>query len=112
MRASIAELIEGEGVTVTAGVPTLYNNLLKHFEEQGRGAGTLKRIAVAGSAPAPRMIEGFERLGVAVNHVWGMTETSPSGTSPQAIAADGEALSPRSRSPERPRKAIRSMASI
>jgi len=81
--ASIAELIEGEGVTVTAGVPTLYNNLLKHLEERGRGAGTLKRIAVAGSAPAPRMIEGFERLGVAVNHVWGMTETSPSGTSPQ-----------------------------
>jgi len=29
------------------------------------------------------MIEGFERLGVSVNHVWGMTETSPSGTSPQ-----------------------------
>ena len=80
---SIAELIESEGVTVTAGVPTLYNNLLKHFEAQGRGAGTLKRIAVAGSAPAPRMIEGFERLGVSVNHVWGMTETSPSGTSPQ-----------------------------
>jgi acyl-CoA synthetase (AMP-forming)/AMP-acid ligase II len=81
--ASIAELIEGEGVTVTAGVPTLYNNLLKYLEEQGRGAGTLKRIAVAGSAPAPRMIQGFERLGVSVNHVWGMTETSPSGTSPQ-----------------------------
>ncbi len=81
--ASIAELIESEGVTVTAGVPTLYNNLLKYLEEQGHGAGTLKRIAVAGSAPAPRMIEGFERLGVSVNHVWGMTETSPSGTSPQ-----------------------------
>jgi fatty-acyl-CoA synthase len=29
------------------------------------------------------MIEGFERLGVSVNHVWGMTETSPCGTSPQ-----------------------------
>jgi 3-(methylthio)propionyl---CoA ligase len=81
--ASIAGLIESEGVTVTAGVPTLYNNFLKYLEEQGRGAGTLKRIAVAGSAPAPRMIEGYERLGVAVNHVWGMTETSPSGTSPQ-----------------------------
>ena len=33
--------------------------------------------------PAPSLIEGFERLGVAVNHVWGMTETSPCGTSPQ-----------------------------
>jgi acyl-CoA synthetase (AMP-forming)/AMP-acid ligase II len=81
--ASIAELIESEGVTVTAGVPTLYSKLLQHFEAQGRGAGTLKRIVVAGSAPAPSMIEGFERLGVSVNHVWGMTETSPCGTSAQ-----------------------------
>ena len=81
--ASIADLIETEGVTVTAGVPTLYTKLLQHFEEQGRGAGTMKRLVVAGSAPAPSMIEGFERLGVSVNHVWGMTETSPCGTSTQ-----------------------------
>jgi 3-(methylthio)propionyl---CoA ligase len=81
--ASIAELIEAEGVTVAAGVPTLYAKLLQHFEAQGKGAGALKRIVIAGSAPAPSMIEGFERLGVSVNHVWGMTETSPCGTSPQ-----------------------------
>jgi 3-(methylthio)propionyl---CoA ligase len=80
---SIAELIVSEGVTVTAGVPTLYSNLLRHMEAAGSGAGTLERIVVAGSAPAPSMIEGFERLGVSVNHVWGMTETSPCGTSPQ-----------------------------
>jgi fatty-acyl-CoA synthase len=79
---SIAELIAGEGVTVTAGVPTLYSNLLRHMEE-GSGAGALERIVVAGSAPAPSMIEGFERLGVSVNHVWGHDETSPCGTSPQ-----------------------------
>ena len=81
--ASIAELIEAEGVTVAAGVPTLYAKLLQHFETQGQGAGALKRIVIAGSAPAPSMIEGFERLGVSVKHVWGMTETSPCGTSPQ-----------------------------
>jgi fatty-acyl-CoA synthase len=81
--ASIAELIEAEGVTVAAGVPTLYAKLLQHFDAQGRGAGALKRIVIAGSAPAPSMIEGFERLGVSVKHVWGMTETSPCGTSPQ-----------------------------
>jgi acyl-CoA synthetase (AMP-forming)/AMP-acid ligase II len=80
---SIAELIASEGVTVTAGVPTLYSNLLRHMEAAGSGAGTLERIVVAGSAPAPSLIEGFERLGVSVNHVWGMTETSPCGTSPQ-----------------------------
>jgi len=81
--ASIAELIEAEGVTVAAGVPTLYAKLLQHFETHGQGAGALKRIVIAGSAPAPTMIEGFERLGVSVKHVWGMTETSPCGTSPQ-----------------------------
>ena len=81
--ASIAELIFNEGVTITAGVPTLYTKLLQHFEEQGTGAGPLKRIVIAGSAPAPSMMDGFERLGVSVNHVWGMTETSPCGTSPQ-----------------------------
>jgi 3-(methylthio)propionyl---CoA ligase len=81
--ASVADLIASEGVTVTAGVPTLYSNLLRHMETTGSGAGTLERIVVAGSAPAPSMIEGFERLGVSVNHVWGMTETSPCGTSPQ-----------------------------
>jgi fatty-acyl-CoA synthase len=81
--ASIADLMEAEGVTVAAGVPTLYAKLLQHFETQGQGAGALKRIVIAGSAPAPSMIEGFERLGVSVKHVWGMTETSPCGTSPQ-----------------------------
>jgi fatty-acyl-CoA synthase len=81
--ASVAELIQAEGVTVAAGVPTLYSNLLRHIEATGSGAGTLERIIVAGSAPAPSLIEGFERLGVSVNHVWGMTETSPCGTSPQ-----------------------------
>ena len=94
--ASIAELIEAEGVTVTAGVPTLYSKLLLHIESEGRSAGTLKRIVVAGSAPAPSMIEGFERLDVSVNHVWGMTETSPCGTSPQPSRTTAT-LSPRDR---------------
>jgi fatty-acyl-CoA synthase len=81
--ASVAQLIEDEGVTVTAGVPTHYSSLLRHYEATGVAPRTLQRILVAGSAPAPSLIEGYERLGVAVNHVWGMTETSPSGTSAQ-----------------------------
>jgi fatty-acyl-CoA synthase len=80
---SVAALIDAEGVTITAGVPVLYGKLLQYLDMRGQGAGTLERILVAGSAPAPSMIEGFERLGVSVNHVWGMTETSPGGTSPQ-----------------------------
>jgi acyl-CoA synthetase (AMP-forming)/AMP-acid ligase II len=81
--ASIAELIDNEDVSVSAGVPTLHAKLLQHFQSEGRRSVPLKRIVVAGSAPAPSLIGGFERLGVSVNHVWGMTETSPCGTSPQ-----------------------------
>ena len=44
----IVELIEAEGVTVTAGVPTLYAKLLQQLEANGRGAGTFQRIVVAG----------------------------------------------------------------
>jgi acyl-CoA synthetase (AMP-forming)/AMP-acid ligase II len=62
--ASIVELIEAEGVTVTAGVPTLYAKLLQQLEANGRGAGSLQRIVVAGSAPPTSMIDGYERLGV------------------------------------------------
>lgn len=86
--AAIAELIEREGVTIAAGVPTVYSKLLQHFEAEGRSAGTLERILVAGSAPAPALIEGFERLGVSVNHVWGMTETSPSATTAQPLQSE------------------------
>ncbi len=81
--ASIAELIGNEHVTIAAGVPTLYTNLLRHFDATGTRPETFKRLIVAGSAPVPSLIEGFERLGVSVHHVWGMTETSPCGTSSQ-----------------------------
>ena len=88
--ASVMALVDAEGVTFAAGVPVLYGKLLKYLEERGRGAGSLKRIMVAGSAPAPSMIEGFERMGVSVYHVWGMTETSPGGTSPQPSRSIGK----------------------
>ena len=81
--ASIAELITDERVTITASVPTLYANLLRQFDAIGMAPETFGRLLVAGSAPTPSLIEGFERLGVSVHHVWGMTETSPCGTSSQ-----------------------------
>src|SRR5262245_59565382 len=91
--ASIAELIGDERVTITAGVPTLYLNLLRQLDATGTTPETFKRLIVAGSAPSPSLIEGFERLGVSVHHVWGMTETSPSGTSSQPLR-DFAALPP------------------
>jgi fatty-acyl-CoA synthase len=83
--ANIAELIETEGVTVTAGVPTLYSKLLEHFEGLKRGAGTLKRIVVAGSAPAP-CDRGSSACGVSVNHVWAHDRNEPVRNVSAAVA--------------------------
>ena len=44
------------------------------MQQQNRGAGLLKRIVVAGSAPAPS--DGRLRAARRVGPVWGMTETS------------------------------------
>jgi fatty-acyl-CoA synthase len=77
---SICELIETEGVTMSAGVPTVWSALLAHVDKTGTKLTTLKRITIGGSAAPRSMIETFERMGVEVRHGWGMTEMSPVGT--------------------------------
>ncbi|WP_185984132.1 3-(methylthio)propionyl-CoA ligase [Aureimonas mangrovi] len=77
---SLYELIEAEGVTFTAGVPTVWLALLEWTKANGKSFSTLKRLAVGGSAMPPVMIERFEKQGVTVLHAWGMTELSPIGT--------------------------------
>jgi fatty-acyl-CoA synthase len=79
--ASIYELLEGEKVTATAAVPTVWLMLLQYLEQNNLKLSTLKRVAIGGSACPPSMIEKFERnYGVEVMHAWGMTELSPIGT--------------------------------
>jgi acyl-CoA synthetase (AMP-forming)/AMP-acid ligase II len=78
---SLHELIEGEGVTVTAGVPTVWQGLLSHLEASGRTFSTMKRTIIGGSACPPAMMRTIhERYGIEVVHAWGMTEMSPLGT--------------------------------
>jgi 3-(methylthio)propionyl---CoA ligase len=78
---SLYELFEAEGVTVSAGVPTVWQGLLAHVEAQGLKFSTMNRSAIGGSACPPAMIRTFyERYGVRVIHAWGMTEMSPIGT--------------------------------
>lgn len=77
--ASLQKLFDEEGVTMSAGVPTVWMGLTAHMEDQGATFKTLDRVAVGGSAmPAP-LIERMNKLGVSVRHAWGMTETSPVG---------------------------------
>ena len=78
---SLHELFEREGVTVSAGVPTVWQGLLAHVEANGLGFRTMRRTIIGGSACPLAMIRSFqERYGVEVLHAWGMTELSPLGT--------------------------------
>jgi acyl-CoA synthetase (AMP-forming)/AMP-acid ligase II len=78
---SLYELLESEQVTVSAGVPTVWQGLLAHVEANGLKFSSMKRTAIGGSACPPAMIRKFwDDYGVRVLHAWGMTEMSPIGT--------------------------------
>ncbi|GKS89182.1 3-(methylthio)propionyl-CoA ligase [Acidovorax sp. SUPP2539] len=78
---SVYELMDAEGVTFAAGVPTVWQMLLNHVKAGGLRFGQLKRTVIGGSACPPAMIQSFQDdYGVRVLHAWGMTEMSPLGT--------------------------------
>jgi fatty-acyl-CoA synthase len=89
--ASLCELIQTEGVTFSAAVPTVWGALLQHLDTTGAKLPTLKRVVIGGAACPPALIQGFQdRHGVEVRHGWGMTETSPLGVvnTPDADGGD------------------------
>jgi fatty-acyl-CoA synthase len=95
--ASIYDLLEGERVTMTAAVPTIWLMLLGHMEANNLRLSTLRRVLIGGSACPRAMIEKFEHTyGVTVAHAWGMTEMNPIGSicaiKPDYDANDREAL--------------------
>jgi 3-(methylthio)propionyl---CoA ligase len=77
--ASLHELIETEGITFTAGVPTIWAALLDWVKAENKDFASLRRVAIGGSACPPVMFERFRSYGIEVLHAWGMTETSPVG---------------------------------
>jgi fatty-acyl-CoA synthase len=79
--ASIHELIETEGVTFSAAVPTVWQTLLDHLRGTGARLSALRRVVIGGSAVPEALVRAFrDEQGVEVIHAWGMTETSPVGT--------------------------------
>ncbi|MDN3922939.1 3-(methylthio)propionyl-CoA ligase [Roseateles violae] len=79
---SLHELFETEGVTVSAGVPTVWQGLLSHVDANNLKFSTMRRTIIGGSACPPAMMRAFqEKYAVEVLHAWGMTEISPLGTS-------------------------------
>ncbi len=78
---SLYELFESEKVTVSAGVPTVWQALLAHVESNGLKFSTMRRTVIGGSACPPAMMRKFgDEYDVRVLHAWGMTEMSPVGT--------------------------------
>lgn len=79
--ASIYELLDGEKVTITAAVPTVWLLLLSYLRENDLKLPHLKKVIIGGSAIPENILRAFEEeYEVDVIHAWGMTETSPLGT--------------------------------
>jgi len=92
--ADLAALIEDEGVTFTAGVPTVWLGLLEYLKDNEVDLSTLDQVLVGGAAAPESVIRQFDDLGVEMVHAWGMTEMSPLGSvahlTPELEGADYE----------------------
>ena len=79
--ASLYELMESERVTVSAGVPTIWQGLVAHLDQNGLKFSTMRRTATGGSAMPKALIAKFnDQYQVDVRHGWGMTETTAVAT--------------------------------
>jgi fatty-acyl-CoA synthase len=79
--ASLYDLMESERVTISAGVPTVWQNLIGHVEQHGLRFTTLRRMVTGGSAmPASLIAKCVDEYQIEVRHGWGMTETTAVAT--------------------------------
>lgn len=79
--SNLVKLIEEEGVTLTAGVPTVWIDLLEYLDDHGGDLSSLERIVVGGSAAPEAVMRRYrEEYDVVIEHAWGMTETMSIGS--------------------------------
>ncbi len=80
--ASLHALFEGEKVTFSAGVPTIWTGLLQWLRANPDKRFTAPpRLVVGGTALPVPITAGFQQeYGVSILHAWGMTEISPLGS--------------------------------
>ena len=95
---SLLDLYAAEGVTLTAGVPTIWYGMQQALErepERWRLTPGM-RMVVGGAAVPEALIRGLDRFNVRVIQGWGMTETSPVGVinciKPEMDALDEDAF--------------------
>ncbi|MDZ7669731.1 MAG: long-chain fatty acid--CoA ligase [Gammaproteobacteria bacterium] len=81
--ARLIALMADESVTVSAGVPTIWQGVkgLYEADPQKYDLSSLSRVTCGGSAPPASLIRWYwDALGVEMIQGWGMTETSPLAT--------------------------------
>jgi fatty-acyl-CoA synthase len=80
---SVLDLMVSERVTIACGVPTVWIGVLDTLE---KNPNRWKfdhpiRVICGGTAPPLEMIRRLDKFGLEIKHLWGMTETTPIGTS-------------------------------
>jgi fatty-acyl-CoA synthase len=76
----LCRFISEERPTFAAGVPTVWNDVLRRLDEHPTDLSSLRLVICGGSAVPRSLMEQFqERHGVRIVQAWGMTETSPIG---------------------------------
>ena len=81
--ARLLDLMVSEKVTLSAGVPTIWQGVKGLYETNpdAYDLSSLSRLTCGGSSPPPSLIRWFwDELGVEMIQGWGMTETSPLAT--------------------------------
>jgi fatty-acyl-CoA synthase len=72
--ATIFRLIKEHQVTHYCGAPIVHQTLINASEEMKRGINHKVSALVAAAAPPASMIEGMEKMGFDLTHVYGLTE--------------------------------------
>jgi fatty-acyl-CoA synthase len=68
------DAIRTHGVTHYCGAPIVHSLLVNAPDAMKQGLPSGVKVMVAGAAPPASMIEGMERLGFELTHVYGLTE--------------------------------------
>ncbi|HYK40293.1 MAG TPA: long-chain fatty acid--CoA ligase, partial [Candidatus Eremiobacteraceae bacterium] len=80
---SILGLMVSERVTIACGVPTVWIAVLDELEKnptKWKFESPIK-VVCGGTAPPMELMRRLDRFGLHIKHLWGMTETTPIGTS-------------------------------
>jgi fatty-acyl-CoA synthase len=72
--AQIFMLMKEHCVTHYCGAPVVHNSMINYAAMNNITLAAPVQAMVAGAAPPAAMIEGLERLGITVSHVYGLTE--------------------------------------